>query len=165
MRNCFGFALLCFALWKKCPPITSTFITILRWPFRVTCIWFNFYRFIVSSTFMVIVLYIHQFRYIKIQTYTIDISTRLWEINTEFVGFIPQSLVLRSICVRLNLTTLSRDPHQVGQGIHLYETHMQGKRAKSNCIQQNQTKMNTCWRKTAIDSCLKARLIGEIGHC
>ena len=27
----------------------------------------------------------------------LDLSTRLWEINTEFVGFIPQSLVLRSI--------------------------------------------------------------------
>ena len=40
---------------------------------------------------------IDQFRYIKIQPHTIDLSTRLWEINTEFVGFIPQSLVLRSI--------------------------------------------------------------------
>jgi len=40
---------------------------------------------------------IDQFRYIKIQPETIDLSTRLWGINTEFVGFIPQSLVLRSI--------------------------------------------------------------------
>jgi len=40
---------------------------------------------------------IDQFRYIKIQPKTIDLSTRLWGINTEFVGFIPQSLVLRSI--------------------------------------------------------------------
>ena len=40
---------------------------------------------------------IDQFRYIKIQPHTIDLSTRLWGINTEFVGFIPQSLVLRSI--------------------------------------------------------------------
>ena len=40
---------------------------------------------------------IDQFRYIKIQSKTKDLSTRLWEINTEFVGFIPQSLVLRSI--------------------------------------------------------------------
>ena len=40
---------------------------------------------------------IDQFRYIKIQPQTIDLSTRLWGINTEFVGFIPQSLVLRSI--------------------------------------------------------------------
>ena len=39
---------------------------------------------------------IDQFRYIKIQPHTIDLSTRLWRINTEFVGFIPQSLVLRS---------------------------------------------------------------------
>ena len=40
---------------------------------------------------------IDQFRYIRIQPQTIDLSTRLWGINTEFVGFIPQSLVLRSI--------------------------------------------------------------------
>ena len=40
---------------------------------------------------------IDQFRYIKIQPKTVDLSTRLWGINTEFVGFIPQSLVLRSI--------------------------------------------------------------------
>ena len=33
----------------------------------------------------------------KIQPKTIDLSTRLWGINTEFVGFIPQILVLRSI--------------------------------------------------------------------
>jgi len=33
----------------------------------------------------------------KIQTKTINISTRLWGITLEFVGFIPQSLVLRSI--------------------------------------------------------------------
>ena len=39
--------------------------------------------------------------YIKIQPQqepqTIDLSTRLWGINIEFVGFIPHSLVLRSI--------------------------------------------------------------------
>ena len=35
--------------------------------------------------------------YIKIQPKTIDLSTRLVGINTEFVGFIPKSLVLRSI--------------------------------------------------------------------
>ena len=40
---------------------------------------------------------IDQFRYIKIQPKTIDLSTRLWGITTEFVGFIPWSLVLRSI--------------------------------------------------------------------
>ena len=40
---------------------------------------------------------IDQFRYIKIQPKTIDLSTRLWGINTEFVRFIPQSLVLKSI--------------------------------------------------------------------
>ena len=40
---------------------------------------------------------IDQFRYIKIQPETIDLSTRLWGKNTEFVGFIPQSLVLRPI--------------------------------------------------------------------
>ena len=40
---------------------------------------------------------IDHFRYIKIQPKTIDLSARLWGINTEFVGFIPQSLILRSI--------------------------------------------------------------------
>ena len=39
---------------------------------------------------------IDQFRYIKIQPKTIDL-TRLMGINTEFLGFIPKSLVLRSI--------------------------------------------------------------------
>ena len=40
---------------------------------------------------------IDQFRFIKIQLKTIDLSTRLRGITTEFVGFTPQSLVLRSI--------------------------------------------------------------------
>ena len=41
---------------------------------------------------------IDQFRYIKIQSKTIDLRTRLVGITTEFVGFIsPTSLVLRSI--------------------------------------------------------------------
>ena len=40
---------------------------------------------------------IDQFRYIKIQPQTVDLSTRLWGISTEFVGFIPQRLALRSI--------------------------------------------------------------------
>ena len=34
------------------------------------------------------------FRYIKIQPETMDISTSLWGINTEFVGFISLSLEL-----------------------------------------------------------------------
>ena len=40
-----------------------------------------------------------QFQYIlkTIQPKTIDLSPRLWGITTEFVGFIPQSLVMRSI--------------------------------------------------------------------
>ena len=39
---------------------------------------------------------IDQFRYLKIQSKTIDLGTRLWGITAEFVGFIPdlQSLVL-----------------------------------------------------------------------
>ena len=44
-----------------------------------------------------ILVKIDQFRCIKIQSKTKDLNTRLWGINTEFVGFIPQSLVLRSI--------------------------------------------------------------------
>ena len=37
------------------------------------------------------------FRYIKTQPKTIDLSTRLRGITTGFVGFIPRSLMLRSI--------------------------------------------------------------------
>ena len=40
---------------------------------------------------------IDQFRYIKIQPKTIDLSVRLRGITTEFVGYIRQCLVLRSI--------------------------------------------------------------------
>ena len=40
---------------------------------------------------------IDQFRCIEIQPKTIDLSTRLMGITTEFVGFIPKSLVLKSI--------------------------------------------------------------------
>jgi len=40
---------------------------------------------------------IDQFRYIKIQPNTIDLSTRLWGINPTNSVVIPQSLVLRSI--------------------------------------------------------------------
>ena len=44
------------------------------------------------KTFRVRAKTIDQFRYIKTQPKTIDVSTRLWGITTEFVGFIPQSL-------------------------------------------------------------------------
>ena len=40
---------------------------------------------------------IDQFRNIKIQPKTIDLSTGFMGITTEFVGFIPKSLVLKSI--------------------------------------------------------------------
>ena len=40
---------------------------------------------------------IDQFRHIKIQPNTIDLSTRLWGINRTRSVLIPQSLVLRSI--------------------------------------------------------------------
>ena len=45
------------------------------------------------------VLIIDQFRYINIQPKTIDLSTRLWGITTEFVRFIPSAEVY---CLRLN---------------------------------------------------------------
>ena len=54
----------------------------------------KFQAFCLQTTYHVV---IDQFRYIKIQPKTTDLSTRLWGITTEFVGFIPQSLVLRSI--------------------------------------------------------------------
>ena len=50
-----------------------------------------------SRVYQRIKIVIAQFRYIKIQPKTIDLSTRLVGITTEFVGFIPTSLVLRSI--------------------------------------------------------------------
>ena len=40
---------------------------------------------------------IDQFRYITIQSQTIDLRTRLWGLNPTNSVFIPQSLVLRSI--------------------------------------------------------------------
>ena len=40
---------------------------------------------------------IAQFRYIQIQPNTIDLSTKLWEINPTSSVVIPQSLVMRSI--------------------------------------------------------------------
>ena len=48
---------------------------------------------VLSVHFMKSISLINQSRYIK----TIDLSMRLWEIITEFLGFIPQSLMLRSI--------------------------------------------------------------------
>ena len=63
---------------------------------RVKSIFFPKSSFLTSFLNFVIVT-IDQFRYIKIQPKTIDLSTRLVGINTEFVGFIPKSLVLRSI--------------------------------------------------------------------
>ena len=49
---------------------------------------------------------IGRFRYIKIRPKTIDLSIRLRGIIAEFVGFFFQSLVLRSIVVRMNLKIL-----------------------------------------------------------
>ena len=43
---------------------------------------------------------IDQFRYIKIQSNTIDLNTRLWGINPTNFVVTPQSLVLRSIARR-----------------------------------------------------------------
>ena len=46
--------------------------------------------------------WIDGFRCIKIQPNKTDLNTKLWGIITEFVGFIPQSLVLRPIVLWLN---------------------------------------------------------------
>ena len=49
-------------------------------------------------------VWLHQFRYhIKIQPWAMHFSTRLWEITTEFVGFIPLSLMLGSIVIAWSL--------------------------------------------------------------
>ena len=45
--------------------------------------------------------WIDQFRFIKIRPKTVDLSTRLWGMTTEFVWCIPQSLELRSIVMGL----------------------------------------------------------------
>ena len=45
---------------------------------------------------------IDQFRYIKIQFKTIDLSTRPWGINTEFVGFYSPEPRYEVYCLRLN---------------------------------------------------------------
>ena len=52
---------------------------------------------------MVIRQIMDQLRYIKIQPKTMDLGTRVWGINTEFVGFIPQSLVLMPILIGIIL--------------------------------------------------------------
>jgi len=49
------------------------------------------------DTNKLIVIVIAQFRYIKIQSKTIELSTRLWGINPTNSVVIPQSLVLRPI--------------------------------------------------------------------
>jgi len=49
-----------------------------------------------SVTVFGYLILIDQFRYIKIQPNTTDPNTRVWGITTEFVGFIPQSLEMRS---------------------------------------------------------------------
>lgn len=66
-----------------------------------------------------------QFRYIKIQPNTIDLSTRLWSISTEFVRFIPTNsgfetwgLFIRldaGVCVGGIMTVCSS--HNTGQQI------------------------------------------------
>jgi len=49
-----------------------------------------------EQRFLMLII-IDQFRYIKIQPNTTDLSTRLWGINHTNSVVIPQSLVLRSI--------------------------------------------------------------------
>ena len=45
---------------------------------------------------------VDQFRYIKIQPKTIDLSARLWGITTEFVGVYSPEPRAEVYCVRLN---------------------------------------------------------------
>ena len=47
---------------------------------------------------------IDQLRYIKIQPKTIDLSTRLWGITTEFVGVYFPEPRAEVYCVRLNFS-------------------------------------------------------------
>ena len=51
-----------------------------------------------------LVLKIDQFRYIKIQPKTKDLSTRLWGINTEFVGSYSPEPRAEVYCFRLKDT-------------------------------------------------------------
>ena len=57
-----------------------------------------FLALVFASNFVSLLLaLVDKFRYIKIQPKTTDLSTRLRGITAEFVGFIHQSCVLRSI--------------------------------------------------------------------
>ena len=59
--------------------------------------WPDLNQTVMSQPHNTLLWWIDQFQYFKIQSKTIDLSTRLRGITTEFVGFIPRSLVLRSI--------------------------------------------------------------------
>ena len=68
-------------------PITSQFLNFIHWVvFKLL-----FYCVTVQGG-------IDQFQYIKIQPKTIHLSTKLWEITAEFVGFISQSLIKDLLC-------------------------------------------------------------------
>ena len=49
------------------------------------------------ESFSSFIMRIDKFHFIKIFPKAVDLSTRLWGINTEFKGVIPQSRVLKSI--------------------------------------------------------------------
>ena len=80
-------------IWRKCP---SEFY----WDNHTSRSWLLWGEFNLEPHKLVSgpeFLLIDNFLYIEIQPKTIDLTAKLWGINTEFVGFIPQSLVLRSI--------------------------------------------------------------------
>ena len=58
---------------------------------------FSFYVLVSFWSFSSFLMRIDRFRYIKISSKAINVNTKLWEIDTEFVKFIPQRRVLRSI--------------------------------------------------------------------
>ena len=96
---------------------------------------------------------------IKIQPKIINISARLWGITAEFVGFIPQSLVLRSIVLGWILIywyrAIPSEMRTLGiMGIVFIKTNIQSKIMKT-------TSMTPCrhvsWREYSSSYCSWAR--------
>ena len=80
VENCMGIK---HTNWQKCNPSIFKLCSI-------KCILY-------ASLSVKYVGLIDQFRYIKIQSQTVDLRMRLWGINPTNSVFIPQSLALRSI--------------------------------------------------------------------
>ena len=84
-------AVLLVCLWDRMHNMAAL-LQLIGWPKHAALVYSVHLWYLTSMLWS-----IDQFQYIKIQPKTTDVSTRFPGINTEFVGFIPESLVLRSI--------------------------------------------------------------------